>query len=667
MEIGPSIAPTGFMRMTAMLSVTFTNAGPTRPLRARRRRRNQRRRSLRLARGVDDARVARSAVRRAVARGVARRRVGDPCVARVLRAGVARAPRPFALLGVRRRRGRGGRARRRRRGRRGRRNQVNGDRELVFAVVEIEGGAGQERPGRERVVHRARITVHTPSAIAARRAFQNRSGPVFAAPGAGSVACGAVGAVRAAPLSPASPASPAARRASRQTRITPRSPTPGVTPLRAAARFRGGRTRHAPRSLPRRNGSITGSRRFPRPARKLRRRAGSHADIRAGHLRSQTHALLSFALRTDRAGRAPGRDRLRNERRAPSPSPRPANASAASPATAAPASQGGAIVDGGPTDGGDAGPEWTGPYLYALFAATPIMSDMDWPVRGDQLRPGERQRSIRIGYFRQGQRLPAFPEAHVKPNCPEGWYELVSGGFVCAKFATLNPNHPKVRNAPHPPESSGPLPYAYGINLRNGVPMYKRLPSHAERVRYEPWLTRKPPRPRDDGASERSSGRSTRGRFDGARSSPRPPRPRPAIRASPPTSTRASPGTCASTTAASPRSRSTSSARSIRSARSRSGHQGLLRLARQGLLQLRRALVEDNRRLLRAVRALVRAADADVVPRRVAQSRSRRDVRRHDRQRRSACAPRREDEEASARVRRLQDAHLRDVEGTASA
>jgi hypothetical protein len=177
----------------------------------------------------------------------------------------------------------------------------------------------------------------------------------------------------------------------------------------------------------------------------------------------------------------------------PAPAPRPTAATSA-------------VSDAGLADDLDAGAEWAGPWAYALFAATPIMSDMEWPIRPDQLKPGERQRSIRIGYFRQGQRLPIFPEAHKKPNCLEGWYELVTGGFVCAKFATLDPNHPKVRNAPHAPDLVAPLPYSYGINLVNGVPMYKRLPSRVERVRYEPWLTRKkvtrPPPPTDDEESD---------------------------------------------------------------------------------------------------------------------------------------------------------------------
>ncbi len=176
---------------------------------------------------------------------------------------------------------------------------------------------------------------------------------------------------------------------------------------------------------------------------------------------------------------------------APRPAPR---ASASTPPGKPQVSDGGVAEDS--LDAGT----WNGPFAYALFPATPIMSDMEWPIRPDQLKPGERQRAIRIGYFRQGTKLAVFPEAHKKPNCLDGWYELVQGGFVCAKFATLDPNHPKVKNAPHPPDLSGPLPYEYGINLRNGTPMYKKLPSFAQRMRFEPWLNphRPPPRPRTD-------------------------------------------------------------------------------------------------------------------------------------------------------------------------
>jgi hypothetical protein len=141
-----------------------------------------------------------------------------------------------------------------------------------------------------------------------------------------------------------------------------------------------------------------------------------------------------------------------------------------------------------------AGP-YDGPYIGALFAATPIMSDMEWPIKDELLRPGEKQRSFRIGYVRQGGKVPVIPEAHKKPNCLDGWYELVQGGFVCGRYASLDLNHPKIRTAPRPPDVTGALPYPYGINLRNGTPLYKHIPSREERLRYEPWLSAPVARP----------------------------------------------------------------------------------------------------------------------------------------------------------------------------
>jgi L,D-transpeptidase-like protein len=141
----------------------------------------------------------------------------------------------------------------------------------------------------------------------------------------------------------------------------------------------------------------------------------------------------------------------------------------------------------------DAGP-YDGPWLGATVLQAPILSEMDWP--GDKKAdPGVR--SIRLGYMRYGERTPVIPEAHKKSNCPDGWYELVSGGFVCGKFATLDMDHPRFKLA-KPPDLEGPLPYTYGINVANGTPLYRQVPSRQERLKLEPWLVGRPKRPRFD-------------------------------------------------------------------------------------------------------------------------------------------------------------------------
>ena len=146
----------------------------------------------------------------------------------------------------------------------------------------------------------------------------------------------------------------------------------------------------------------------------------------------------------------------------------------------------------------DAGPgdaAYAGPVIAALFPETPVMSDMEWPTPLSKRRPGEKDKVIRLGYIRQGNKVPVLPEAHPKENCPDGWYELLAGGFVCGKYATLDLNHPRVKLAAHPPYMDGPLPYEYGYNLTNGTPLYKTAPSQADRLKFEPWLR---PKTRDD-------------------------------------------------------------------------------------------------------------------------------------------------------------------------
>jgi len=162
----------------------------------------------------------------------------------------------------------------------------------------------------------------------------------------------------------------------------------------------------------------------------------------------------------------------------------PGAATAAPSASAAVATLSDAGADGG----------YGGPWLGSIVLHAPIYSDMEWPgaKRGDS-----DGKSVLLGYLRYGQKVPVIADAHKKSNCPEGWYELLYGGFVCAKYATLDLEHPRFKLA-SPPNLDAALPYTYGLNYANGTPLYRSVPSRKERLKFEPWLSGRPRKPKPD-------------------------------------------------------------------------------------------------------------------------------------------------------------------------
>jgi len=157
------------------------------------------------------------------------------------------------------------------------------------------------------------------------------------------------------------------------------------------------------------------------------------------------------------------------------------------PGASAPAAASAAPADAGPA-------AYAGPWIGATILQAPIMSETEWPAD----KKGERDvRSTRIGYLRYGEKAPVVGEPHRKANCTDGWYELYSGGFVCGKYATLDLDHPRIKQM-KPPDLDGPLPYTYGINAANGTPLYRQIPSREERLKLEPWLQPKPRKAKSD-------------------------------------------------------------------------------------------------------------------------------------------------------------------------
>ncbi len=149
------------------------------------------------------------------------------------------------------------------------------------------------------------------------------------------------------------------------------------------------------------------------------------------------------------------------------------------------------MVVGPSADAGAAPPPApNAPKIAAIVSPAPIFSAMEWPPRDPSKASDERLGVIRLGYLRKGQLVAVkSAEPTKKANCPEGgWWELVEGGFVCAKFATADLNNKELAKSPHPPFTDRPLPYDYGMNLTNGTPLYRRPPLRKERAQFEKGL-----------------------------------------------------------------------------------------------------------------------------------------------------------------------------------
>jgi hypothetical protein len=157
-------------------------------------------------------------------------------------------------------------------------------------------------------------------------------------------------------------------------------------------------------------------------------------------------------------------------------------------------------IDGGDDAGGPAEPEPepevaasadAGPprLVAALLYQTPIFSRREFPPRALAARAADEQAGvIRLGSIRKGQRVSAKALVVKTASCPEGWFELVDGGYVCGRFVTTDFDDKELKSSPHEPYSDRPLPYEYGLNLTNGTPVYRRPPLRRERAQYEKGL-----------------------------------------------------------------------------------------------------------------------------------------------------------------------------------
>ena len=152
-------------------------------------------------------------------------------------------------------------------------------------------------------------------------------------------------------------------------------------------------------------------------------------------------------------------------------------------------------------DGGVAPKEAERRLVMKLAAASFVasVSDMpDWPENDAGAR--------RLGYLRNGAVVNAYDPPLKNDECKDGWYELVEGGYVCGKSATIDLTNPRVKLAPKQPDLDAGMPYRYGVNVADGTPVYRRVLNAEDRRKYESHLSAKTEDKDKDNAKESPSG-----------------------------------------------------------------------------------------------------------------------------------------------------------------
>jgi hypothetical protein len=125
--------------------------------------------------------------------------------------------------------------------------------------------------------------------------------------------------------------------------------------------------------------------------------------------------------------------------------------------------------------GGDAAvPPWPGPFFTVISGSTGIYAQ------------ASNERSLKIGYARNGGRIPVLPNKLEGEGCRDGWYEGVGSGFICSSEGTVDDSDPRARLSATPPNLTEVLPYPYARNARNGTPLYNSVPSVDQMAAYEP-------------------------------------------------------------------------------------------------------------------------------------------------------------------------------------
>jgi hypothetical protein len=104
-----------------------------------------------------------------------------------------------------------------------------------------------------------------------------------------------------------------------------------------------------------------------------------------------------------------------------------------------------------------------------------------------KIRRAPHKDAPRIGYLRSGSTLlTKSAEPLGFADCRKGWFELETGGYVCATtdFAVVEGSRLPQR-PPTAPDPLARLPYPYGYSQRKDTPVYRRIPTEEEVARYE--------------------------------------------------------------------------------------------------------------------------------------------------------------------------------------
>jgi lipoprotein-anchoring transpeptidase ErfK/SrfK len=148
-------------------------------------------------------------------------------------------------------------------------------------------------------------------------------------------------------------------------------------------------------------------------------------------------------------------------------------------------------IEGVPLEVGPPQTAWQGPFFTVTKSSVGIYAEP------------KLERSLKIGYARNGGRLPVLPDVVTGETCSAGWYQLVEHGFICGSDGTIDATAPAARLATTPPNLDAILPYPYARNASNGTPLYSSVPSDDQLIRYQPNLARKSTADGDEGSVER--------------------------------------------------------------------------------------------------------------------------------------------------------------------